>query len=779
MSSTIYEKYEISINGMTCSGCSNYLESSLKKLEFIISANVNLITEKALIVINQLLIKNEFSENREKNTESDLFLKSAIEKIGFTVKNISRINDKENKLNRFLNLLFKKNKIKEILNYSVINQKKNSGNKLETLEPGNMINETPITEISESMLAEVIHENKEIQIDLNIIKKPINTKSQKEKNIIEDTTEILEQSEVEFITSFSGVLNLDLCNSYYRLEYDTTIIKGHELLSNLQNNFNLNNYQKNINLKNSYKIIYINEFKKNSKEIYSFTPTTNLINLIIVISLLILIMSLSMIFKNFEFAIKLKQIYILGNLDFYLSIGLLLSFFLVFRYGLSIYKRAFISYWKSKLVNMETLIALGSISAIVLTILNLFKLSQETKENLINSTKNLNLMKKLNMQQMDLSFMALHSAEAAAAVIAIFIIGKYVEERAKNNIKKLTVNMFSDEKLLVKNKLMYVKPASKNFSTFLLEKNYDMGLMEKDDFCKLKSGDFLLFDCIIIIGTIEVNENSNYGFDNIVKREVGDKLKSGSKINKILTDNCIVIIDDVVEQSLLFKVVIEMSICLNQKLKFQHFIDKIIKYFVPLIIAISILTFFIWFFIKLIFVDFNLKATNETIIRNNYLNYSFIFERAISILVVSCPCAFGLAIPTVTTIAINKALKLGILIKNLSILPDIKNANAFVFDKTGTITVIKRDVKIEYLKYENKNYENEQKINKIDDIDESNMKFPLFEAIALVEKSQKHPIAEVLYSFAVKKIQDIENPQKNNENELYNNGNLIFNFFYF
>jgi len=83
------------------------------------------------------------------------------------------------------------------------------------------------------------------------------------------------------------------------------------------------------------------------------------------------------------------------------------------------------------------------------------------------------------------------------------------------DIKKLTINMFSDEKLLLKNKINYIKPANKFFSSFLIEKRVDIGLMEKDDFCKVNSGDFLLFDCLIMKGSLEINENSNYGFDNL------------------------------------------------------------------------------------------------------------------------------------------------------------------------------------------------------------------------------------------------------------------------
>ena len=102
------EKYEASITGMRCSGCSNYLESSLKKINFIKSVTVNLITEKALLVIDTEILqkekeKNSDNDNENQNesendileTNSDI-IKSNITKLNFGVNNISKINEENN-----------------------------------------------------------------------------------------------------------------------------------------------------------------------------------------------------------------------------------------------------------------------------------------------------------------------------------------------------------------------------------------------------------------------------------------------------------------------------------------------------------------------------------------------------------------------------------------------------------------------------------------------------------------------------------------------------------
>lgn len=107
-----YEKYEISIAGMTCSNCSNYLESSLKNVQQIKTANVNLILENTLIVVeyynyNQIILTNE-KINKEKLKDNATFLQMIIENFGFQVINVNKIDEKENKGKRILNLVFEK-----------------------------------------------------------------------------------------------------------------------------------------------------------------------------------------------------------------------------------------------------------------------------------------------------------------------------------------------------------------------------------------------------------------------------------------------------------------------------------------------------------------------------------------------------------------------------------------------------------------------------------------------------------------------------------------------
>ena len=207
---------------------------------------------------------------------------------------------------------------------------------------------------------------------------------------------------------------------------------------------------------------------------------------------------------------------------------------------------------------------------------------------------------------------------------------------------------------------------------------------------------------------------------------------------------------------MIFKLTEEMANSINQKLKFQLFIDRIVKYFVPSILFISILTFFIWSVIKYFF--------------NSKISWIYISERSISILVVSCPCAFGLAIPIVTTTSLKIALQYGILVKNLAVLPEIKDTKKVVFDKTGTLTEVITDINLEY----------------------NSNEFPILHFVELLEKNQLHPVAESLYKYSIRKkkleenlffkeipveqiltIKSLDKNELDNYKELYKNNQII------
>jgi Cu+-exporting ATPase len=518
------------------------------------------------------------------------------------------------------------------------------------------------------------------------------------------------------VKKLEGVLDASYNNNIISIEYKPLFINGVEL------------YEK-IKGVTTVDLLYKNEFVSNIEGINQRTPMIGVFKLGLLLVLTGILISLTMLLPK-EIIKMLNSRYIFSRISIYLFVIFFLSAVIVIVFGLEIYSKTIRIFIRKRMVNMETLITLGSISAILLCLLNLSRLY--ITEDMIDNY----------------SLMTAHAAEASATVIAILIFGKYVEDRARNNIKSHTSKIFSDKKLEKGSSMKKVKPGSKNFSWLLAETETDSGLLEKDEFCELRKDDFLFVDCVIVSGTVGVNENSSYGSLDIVEKGKGDKLKSGTEIIQIRSEKCFVMIEEVLEHSLIYKVTQEMSNSLNQKMKFQKLIDRVVRYFVPIVVTLSLIISVIWLCLKYI--------------RKMDVDLSFIFERSISIMVISCPCAFGLAIPTVTTIALNKALKYGILIKNLDILPEIRKSNIFVFDKTGTLTEIVKEVNIEYRSPESQQY-------------------PIFEILAQIEKAQKHPIAEAIYSLCIRSLDgehlrhhvEILNVQSNGIVASYNNENIL------
>lgn len=108
--------------------------------------------------------------------------------------------------------------------------------------------------------------------------------------------------------------------------------------------------------------------------------------------------------------------------------------------------------------------------------------------------------------------------------------------------------------------------------------------------------------------------------------------------------------------------------------------DKISAYFVPIVIALSVITWIIWFFYSYSengFLNINLNGESR---------FKFAFSFGISTLVIACPCAMGLAVPTAVMVGSGVAATYGILIKGADVLEKISSITTIVFDKTGTLT---------------------------------------------------------------------------------------------
>lgn len=286
--------------------------------------------------------------------------------------------------------------------------------------------------------------------------------------------------------------------------------------------------------------------------------------------------------------------------------------------------------------NMDSLIALGSTSAVVYSLYVTYKLLIATLENDIIT---------LHSLHMSLYF------ESAAMILTLITLGKFLESRST---KKTTGAI---------EKLLDLSPKTAIVERDGVEIEVACAEILKGDIVIVKAGKAIPVDGVIIEGSATIDESAITGESVPVDKSIGDKV-IGACINtsgyiKIRAEK----VGDDTTLSEIIRLVEEAS---SSKAPIAKLADKVSLVFVPVVIAISIITFVIW-----------------TI---SGAEFEFALTSAISVLVISCPCALGLATPTAIMVATGKSAELGILIKSAESLETLSGIDTAVFDKTGTIT---------------------------------------------------------------------------------------------
>ena len=280
--------------------------------------------------------------------------------------------------------------------------------------------------------------------------------------------------------------------------------------------------------------------------------------------------------------------------------------------------------------------------------------------------------------------------ESAAIVIFFIKIGKHIENRNKDKTKEALQELM----VITPNNATIIKDGHETVVT--------IDEIQKGDIVICKPGEKIAVDGTITEGTTHINESFITGESTPVRREKGSKVIAGSinyegtikyKAEKIGKESTV---------SEIVRLVVEAT---NTKAPIAKVADKISGYFVPTIIAISILSFIVWFLIT--------------------KDFTFSINIFVTILVVACPCSLGLATPLAIVTASGICSKKGILVKTSESLENAHKVKTIVFDKTGTLTKGKLSISKIY------NYSN---------LDENK----LLEIIASIENKSEHPIAKAI-----------------------------------
>ncbi|MHB1600912.1 MAG: heavy metal translocating P-type ATPase [bacterium] len=241
--------------------------------------------------------------------------------------------------------------------------------------------------------------------------------------------------------------------------------------------------------------------------------------------------------------------------------------------------------------------------------------------------------------------------DTAAMILILITFGKFLEASAKRSSLSGLHN------------LTRLKPDFAALDIDGIEKDIDIKNVKAGDVLSVKAGDPIPADGKLVSEFATIDESMFSGEPLSVNKKSGEKVFAGS-INK---DGTIKIKAEAeIYKSYLFKMIRFAEKAYNMKIEPLRYIDEISQIFVPVIVGVSFLTFLFYYFF-----------TN---------NLDLSITRFISVLVVACPCAFGLAAPLAITNAISKIHKDDILINGAETFEILNKADTVVFDKTGTIT---------------------------------------------------------------------------------------------
>ncbi|KUL83655.1 hypothetical protein ZTR_11044 [Talaromyces verruculosus] len=262
--------------------------------------------------------------------------------------------------------------------------------------------------------------------------------------------------------------------------------------------------------------------------------------------------------------------------------------------------------------------------------------------------------------------------ETSTLLVTLIMVGRYVTALARQKAVE-SISLWS----LQTPTAILVNESGNN------EKEVDVRLLQYGDVLKILPDSKIPTDGTVIGGSSEVDESMITGESNPVEKLPASAVVAGSvngsgtlivKLTRLPADNTISVIAELVDQAKL------------SKPKIQDMADRVASYFVPIVITLSVITFVIW-----IAIGISVRNQSGSRAATEAITY------AITVLIVSCPCAIGLAVPMVIVIASGVAAERGVIFKSADSIEATYKATNVVFDKTGTLTQGRLTVAVEHI----------------------------------------------------------------------------------
>ncbi|KAL3718646.1 hypothetical protein ACJRO7_003725 [Eucalyptus globulus] len=358
----------------------------------------------------------------------------------------------------------------------------------------------------------------------------------------------------------------------------------------------------------------------------------------------------------FIFSMVLPMLHPYGNWLEYkiynmLSIGMLLRWMLCTPVQFVIGRRFYVGAYhalRRKSTNMDVLVALGTNAAYFYSVYVMIKALTSDK------------------------FEGQDFFETSSMLISFILLGKYLEIVAKGKtsdaLAKLT-DLAPDTACLVK---------LDNDGNVISEEEISTQLIQRNDVFKIIPGSKVPVDGIVITGQSHVNESMITGEATPVAKRPGDKVIGGT-MNE---NGCLLVkATHVGSETALSQIVQLVEAAQLARAPVQKLADQISRFFVPTVVVAAFFTWLGWFILGLI----GLYPTWW--IPKAMDGFELALQFGISVLVVACPCALGLATPTAVMVATGKGASQGVLIKGGDALEKAHKVKTVVFDKTGTLTI--------------------------------------------------------------------------------------------
>ena len=288
--------------------------------------------------------------------------------------------------------------------------------------------------------------------------------------------------------------------------------------------------------------------------------------------------------------------------------------------------------------------------------------------------------------------------EAAAAITTLVLLGQLIEAKARSRTGQAIKALLG----------LAAKTAHRIREDH--EEDIPVDVIQKGDLLRVRPGEKVPVDGVIVEGQSNIDESMVTGEPMPVSKGAGDKVV-GATVNQ--TGSFLMRAERIGSETLLAQIVQMVAEAQRSRAPIQKLADMVSGYFVPAVISIAVITFMVWS------------------IFGPVPSMAYALVNAVSVLIIACPCALGLATPMSIMVGVGRAAQAGILVKNAEAIEITEKVTHLITDKTGTLTIGKPEV--------------------VSRVSEATSEEDLLQIAASVEAQSEHPLARAIVEAANKK----------------------------